>query len=310
MALGVPDREVSNHAKRERMTAVARVAPVRAELATLLRATERTRARSLVIMHRAASAIDRAESTRQAVARDRRAREHALERRRRARLAAVHALIEDHRVLAKRLAGHFASRGQPLEDLEQVACVGLVTAAKRFDPARGVRFATFARATILGELKKHFRDHAWSVHVPRPMQELYLEARAVTEDLTHGLGRAPTAEEIAGRIGATADDVVEAIEAAHAMHVDSLDLPAGDEPGDRPFEYGCDDLGFVRVEERSWLVPALAALPERERTILRLRFFEGLSQSAIAARVGISQMHVSRLLSRSLAQLREAAPPT
>jgi RNA polymerase sigma-B factor len=225
-----------------------------------------------------------------------------------ARRAPANLLVESHRHLADRLASRFANRGQPLEDLKQVAYLGLVTAARRFDAARGVQFATFARATVLGELKKHFRDHAWTVRVPRPVQELYLAVRPAVEDLTQSLGRAPTAGEIAARVGATVEDVVEALDAVNALHVDSLDRPRpGDEDG-HPFDRGAVDPGFFRVEERSWLVPALAALPPRERHILELRFVEGLPQSAIAAKVGISQMHVSRLLAKSLAILRASAP--
>lgn len=278
-------------------------------LRTVLSAAVASQERARMLVGLAGVAVNRAAATRVAVMRARRSGQLARERTARLRNEPVTRLVESHRALAQRLAAHFASRGQPLEDLEQVAYVGLVTAAQRFDPNRGVRFATFARATISGEIKKYFRDHAWTVHVPRPVQETYLEARAVTEVLTQELGRAPTPHEIAERIGVTADDVVEALDAANALHVDSIDAPGGDSGDDRPMERGIDEDGFLRVEDRSWLVPALASLPEREREIIRLRFFEGLPQSAIAARVGISQMHVSRLLARSLAQLRSLAPP-
>lgn len=264
--------------------------------------------RSRRLVEEASLVVARAVAARDAVDSARRRRQAAAAARHRARRAPIELLVESHRLLALRLAAQFASRGQPLEDLEQVALIGLVTAAKRFDPARGVRFATFARTTISGELKKHFRDHAWQVHVPRPVQETYLAVRAAVEDLTQRLGHAPTPDEVAAAIGADVENVIEAMEAAHALHVDSLDKPV-DEDGFTPFERGVEDLGFLRVEERSWLVPALASLPERERTILRLRFFDGLPQSAIATRVGISQMHVSRLLARSLENLRRLAPP-
>ncbi|HEU0130982.1 MAG TPA: sigma-70 family RNA polymerase sigma factor [Mycobacteriales bacterium] len=219
----------------------------------------------------------------------------------------VETLVRTHRDLAERLAARFTGRGQPAEDLRQVAYVGLVTAAQRFDAGRGNKFATFAQATIVGELKKYFRDHAWTLHVARPVQELYLAARAASEDLTQELGRTPTPKELAVRLGATEEQVIESLEARSALHVDSLDRPRDDDDTGAWHDTPAVEDGYRVVEERSWLVPALSALPQRERDILRLRFFEGLPQSAIAARVGISQMHVSRLLARSLARLRSAA---
>jgi RNA polymerase sigma-B factor len=219
----------------------------------------------------------------------------------------VEELIRTHRALAERLALRFAGRGQPVEDLTQVAYVGLVTAAQRFDPHRGVQFATFAQATIVGELKKHFRDHAWQLHVARPVQELYLAVRQASEEMTQAAGRTPTPAELAHRLGVTEEQVVESLEARSALHVDSLDRPRDDEDSGPWHQEPVIEDGYRMVEERSWLVPALALLPERERTIIKLRFFDGLPQSAIAARIGISQMHVSRLLARSLATLRAAA---
>jgi RNA polymerase sigma-B factor len=217
-------------------------------------------------------------------------------------------LIRTHRHLAERLAVRFTGRGQPAEDLTQVAYVGLVTAAQRFDPDRGVQFATFAQATIVGELKKYFRDHAWQLHVARPVQELYLAVRAASEDMTHRIGRTPTPAELAAHLGTTEEQIVESLEARSALHVDSLDRPRDDEDGGGAWhEQPAVEDGYRMVEERSWLVPALALLPERERRIIKLRFFDGLPQSAIAAKIGISQMHVSRLLARSLATLRDAA---
>jgi RNA polymerase sigma-B factor len=220
--------------------------------------------------------------------------------------ARIDALVRGHLALADRLALRYAGRGQPYEDLQQVAYLGLVTAARRFDPDRGVRFVTFAQATVVGELKKYFRDFAWQLRVARPVQELYLAVRTASEELTQLTGRSPTPAELADRVGATEEAVVESLEAGAALHVDSLDLPARDD--DAPREMPCDEDGFRVVDERSWLVPALGLLPEREREILRLRFFDGLPQSAIAARIGVSQMHVSRLLTRALALLRAAAP--
>lgn len=216
-------------------------------------------------------------------------------------------LVTDHLGLADRLALRYAGRGQAYEDLQQVAYIGLVLAAQRFDASRGVAFATFAQATISGELKRWFRDHAWPLRVARPVQETYLAVRAATEDLTTAHGRSPTTAELAAAVGVTEEQVVEAIDAGSTMHLDSLDAPLPGEE-ERRWEPSFEEDGYAAAEERTWLVPALRALPERDRTILRLRFFDGLPQSAIAARVGVSQMHVSRLLARSLATLRAAAP--
>jgi len=217
------------------------------------------------------------------------------------------ALVREHLVLADRLALRYAGRGQPYEDLQQVAYLGLVLAARRFDSGRGTSFATFAHATVLGELKRHFRDHAWSLRVARPVQETYLAVRAASEELTRDTGRSPTPAELAAKVGVTVEQVVESLEAGATLHLDSLDAPVDGEDGNAR-DVAFEEDGFDRVEERSWLVPALRALPERERAILKLRFFDGLPQSAIAAKVGVSQMHVSRLLARSLAALRAAAP--
>jgi RNA polymerase sigma-B factor len=219
----------------------------------------------------------------------------------------VEALIRDHRGFAERLAARFAGRGQPIEDLRQVAYLGLVTAAQRYDATREVRFSTYAQATIVGELKRHFRDHAWTLHVARPVQELYLAVRSASEDLTHAIGRTPTPAELAAHLGVSEEQVIESLEARSALRVASLDAPRGDDDDSGWYDQPAVEDGYRMVEERSWLVPALEALPERERTILKLRFFDGLPQSAIAAKVGISQMHVSRLLARALHQLRAAA---
>jgi RNA polymerase sigma-B factor len=274
----------------------------------VLTAVLATRARANELVNVATAAVYRASALCTSLEKARRRRQANHERMQRARRAETDRLVETHRHLADRLAGQFANRGQPLEDLQQVAYLGLVTAAKRFDPSRGILFATFARATVVGELKKYFRDHSWQVRVPRPVQELYLSLRPAVEDLSQSLGRAPTPAELAAHLGAGIEDVVEAMEAANALHVDSLDRPRLGDDDDLALDRGDIDPGFVRVEDRSWLVPALAALPPRERRILELRFVEGLPQSAIAAKVGLSQMHVSRLLSKSLAILRASAP--
>ncbi len=222
-------------------------------------------------------------------------------------LYSVDDLVGTHLPLADRIALRYVGRGQPYEDLRQVAYVGLVMAAQRFDPSRGASFATFAYATVSGELKKWFRDHAWPLRVARPVQETYLAVRAAVDDLTVTLERSPTTAEIAHVVGVTEEQVVEALDAGSTLHLDSLDAPSPTDD-ERGHDVAFEETAFDVVEERAWLVPALRALPAREREILRLRFAEGLPQSAIAARVGVSQMHVSRLLARSLALLREAAP--
>jgi RNA polymerase sigma-B factor len=276
---------------------------------SLIRTAARAQYEARLLLAKAEQVLSSVGATHDLVSRTRNARLAAAARRRRVRDEPVRDLVESHRPLAQRIAAGFASRGQPLEDLEQVAYLGLVTAARRFDPSRGVRFATFARVTVTGELKKYFRDHSWLVRVPRSVQELYLVVRPAVEELTQSLGRAPTIAEIAQQIGADEEAVVEALDAAGSLHADSLDRPRyEDDDEQRAYEPSWSDEGFARVDERSWLVPALASLPPRERRILELRFLEGLPQSAIAERVGISQMHVSRLLARTLATLREHAP--
>jgi RNA polymerase sigma-B factor len=217
-------------------------------------------------------------------------------------------LVEMHMGLARTMASRFRGRGESSDDLLQVASLGLLKAIERFDPGRGLEFSTFAVPTIVGELKRHFRDKGWMVRVPRSVQELRSEVRAVASDLTHELSRSPTVAEIAERVGCRSEQVIEAIDAGSAYRSDSLDAPAigdGDVAViDRLVRPDSDLDGLLdRVEIRL----LLETLPPRERRIVTLRFFGGLTQSEIAEEVGISQMHVSRLLSHSLAQLRERA---
>jgi RNA polymerase sigma-B factor len=214
-------------------------------------------------------------------------------------------LITENLGLARRLAHRFAHRGQSYDDLAQVASIALIKAVDRFDPERNVKFSTFATGTIIGELKRHFRDRGWAVRAPRRVQELYLELGTTIESLGHELGRSPTVPELARATDASEESIVEAIEAGQGYRSASLDAPAvgGATLGD---SLSSEDSATALVEERSVLEPALALLPERNREIVRLRFLDGLTQSEIATRIGISQMHVSRLLSTSLAQLREA----
>ena len=219
------------------------------------------------------------------------------------------ALVEDHVPLAQFLARRFAHRGEPHEDLVQVALLGLLKAVDRFDPERGLQFSTFATPTIVGEVKRHFRDKGWAMRVPRRVQELHLQLARVVGGLSQELGRSPTVAEIAAHVGGSEEEVLEAMEAGGMYRLTSLDSPAAtsEEGADLASMLGEHDPDFDRVENQVELSELLAGLPEREQTIVYLRFFKGLTQSEIAAQVGISQMHVSRLLARSLELLREYA---
>jgi RNA polymerase sigma-B factor len=218
-------------------------------------------------------------------------------------------LVEMHLPLVEHLARRFQHRGEPLDDLVQVATIGLIKSLDRFDTDRGVEFSTYATPTILGEIKRHFRDKSWAVRVPRQLQEMRLALTTATADLGQSLGRSPTIAELAERIGATEEEILEGLEAANAYSTISLDAPSGDgSDDDAPTladTLGIDDLALEGVEDRESLRPLLAELPPRERRILVLRFFGNLTQSQIADEIGISQMHVSRLLARTLAHLRE-----
>jgi len=211
-------------------------------------------------------------------------------------------LVTAHMGLAEYLARRFTNRGEPLDDLVQVAALGLLKAVDRFDPERGLEFSTYATPTIVGELKRHFRDKGWAVRVPRRVQELHLRMGTVVNSLSQELGRSPTIPEIAKRAEVSVDEVLEAMEAGRAYRFSSIDAPAGDDD-DRTASpaaahLGEDDSGLAEVEQRMLLSPLIASLPKREQMIIHLRFFRGMTQSEIAARLGISQMHVSRLLAR------------
>ncbi|HVL04657.1 MAG TPA: RNA polymerase sigma factor SigF [Acidimicrobiales bacterium] len=217
-------------------------------------------------------------------------------------------LVTAHMGLAEYLARRFTNRGEPLDDLVQVAALGLLKAVDRFDPERGLEFSTYATPTIVGELKRHFRDKGWAVRVPRRVQELHLRLGSVVSQLSQELGRSPTIGEIAQSAAVSEEEVLEAIEAGHAYRFTSLDAPSGnDDEMSLSAELGSEDQGLIDSEHRVTLSPLIAQFPPRERMILHLRFFEGLTQSEIAGRLGISQMHVSRLLARALAQLRNQA---
>lgn len=221
--------------------------------------------------------------------------------------AAREQLVEHYYSLAESLARRFDGYGEPLDDLVQVASIGLLKAVDRFDPSRGYRFSTYATPTIIGELKRHFRDRGWAVRMPRKLQENALRLRSVVAQLSQELRRSPTVQEISERSGMTAEEVLEASDALEAYSGVSLDAPINeDDDGRTSIERlaGEDDRIDV-VEGWADLEPYLLELPERERTILYLRFFQGWTQSKIAEEVDISQMHVSRLLSRTLKDLRK-----
>ena len=210
--------------------------------------------------------------------------------------------------LVRRLARRYQRAGEPLDDLVQVGCVGLVKAIDRFDLERSTSFASFAVPTILGELKRHFRDHGWAVHVPRGMQERVLRVENASASLSRRLGRAPSVEEVARTLGIPVEEVLEAKEAGAGYETVSLDAPRpGDDDGSLTDTLGAVDTRLELVDDRSAIGPALAALPDRERRIISLRFDEDLTQQEIAERIGVSQMHVSRLLRRSLTKLRTVA---
>jgi RNA polymerase sigma-B factor len=212
-------------------------------------------------------------------------------------------LVEAHLGLAHQLARRFANRGETHDDLSQVASMALVKAVDRFDIERGVEFSTFATRTIIGELKRHFRDKGWAVRAPRRVQELYLEIGHAVDSLSQELGRPPTVAELARETGATDEAVLEAMEAGQSYRAVSIDAPDAQD-GTISTRLGSVDPGFGNAEDRQVLALALQGLPERERTILHLRFVEGYTQSQIAQQIGVSQMHVSRLLAASLNRLR------
>ena len=215
-------------------------------------------------------------------------------------------LVEAHLPLVEYLARRFRNRGEPLDDLVQVATIGLIKSVDRFDLERGGEFSTYATPTIVGEIKRHFRDKGWAIRVPRRLQELKLSLTKATSDLSQKNGRSPTVAELAAHLGLSEEEILEGLESANAYSAVSLDAPDG---GDEDSPAVADSLGMMDealegVEYRESLKPLLEQLPAREKRILLLRFFGGMTQSQIAAELGISQMHVSRLLARTLAQLR------
>ncbi|MGX9789656.1 SigB/SigF/SigG family RNA polymerase sigma factor [Mycobacterium sp. MMS18-G62] len=221
-----------------------------------------------------------------------------------------HLIIERCLPLADHIARRFRNRGEPVEDLVQVARMGLVQAVNRFDVDNGADFLAFAVPTMMGEVRRYFRDHGWSVKVPRRMKELGPQLSRAIEELSQRLGRAPTASEIASHLGLDHEEVVLAQIASSAYSTLSSDAPAFGGAGDDDqrsvsSSFGDLDANLDRVLDIETVRPLLAALPKREQTVLVLRFFESMTQTQIAERLGMSQMHVSRLLARSLATLRD-----
>lgn len=218
-------------------------------------------------------------------------------------------LVERHMGLAAHIAKRYHRSGIRDDDLRQVAMVGLVKAVDRFDPEYGASFSAFAGRTIEGELKRHFRDRTWAVRVPRGAKELHLDVRRATEELGQSLGRSPTVDELARHLQIERDDVLRGMAASAAYNVGTLDTGASDDDGDvavdRQAALAMDDRGYEDTEDRQLVNELLDRLPPREREIVRLRFYEQMSQSEIGEVVGISQMHVSRLLRRSYEQMRE-----
>jgi RNA polymerase sigma-B factor len=222
-------------------------------------------------------------------------------------LAARQQLIEQYLSLVRSLARRYSYRGEQLEDLVQIGCIGLIKAIDRFDLERGVELTTYATPNIIGEIKRHFRDKGWAVRVPRGLQELNVQLSKLVEELTVQLGRSPTIAELAKAAGVEEEEVLEALESGRAYS--SLSLSAGgggdDDELDPLESLGTEEHQYEVSEDRAVLAPGFRVLDDRERRILHLRFFDGLTQSQIAQQVGISQMHVSRLIRRALEKIRQ-----
>ena len=217
-------------------------------------------------------------------------------------------LIEAHAALAHSLVSRFLHRGEATDDLQQVAMLALLHAVERFDPGRGLQFSTFATPTVLGELKRHFRDRAWAIRLPRRVHDRYLAVQRVRDDLSQELQRSPTVPELAARAGLSEEDVLESVEAADARGLASLDMPRpGGNDGDMFSTLGVDDDGLRDVDQRATLEQLLSRLAPEDRDVIRMRFYEGMTQHQIADALGTNQMHVSRTLTRSLRRLRALA---
>ncbi len=214
-------------------------------------------------------------------------------------------LVHLHLPLVEHCARRFRNRGEPFEDLVQVGTIGLIKSIDRFDSDRGVEFSTYATPTIIGEIKRYFRDKGWAIRVPRRLQELRMQIGAATAELTQSLGRSPTPRELADSIGCSVEEIVEGIESSNAYSTLSLDATDDDDGAPSMLDaIGIDDEALEHVEIRESIKPLLDRLDPREKKILLLRFFRNMTQSQIAEEIGVSQMHVSRLLSRTLTHLR------
>jgi RNA polymerase sigma-B factor len=221
------------------------------------------------------------------------------------RLAAIRSeLVEGYLPVAQHIARRFAGRGEPEDDLVQAGAIGLIGAIDRFDPGRGLDFLSFAVPTITGEIRRHFRDRTWAMRVPRRLKDIQIAISRAVDPLSQELGRAPRPTEIASRLGLPLEDVLEGLSARQVYRNDSLDRSTGSDDEQWADQLGDLDHGIEGVEYREALAPLLAALSDRERTILILRFFGNRTQSQIAEVIGVSQMHVSRLLDRTLKRLR------
>ncbi len=218
-------------------------------------------------------------------------------------------LVLMHQNLVRYLAGKFMNRGEPIEDLVQVGTIGLINAIDRYDPDRGTKFSTYATPTIVGEIRRHFRDKAWSLKVPRRLQELNLSANKTAESLSQKLGRVPTIQEIANAVGASEEETLEAIELGNAYDTVSLDSKLAHEDESAPLSLaefvGDTDMSLDNLEKYGDLNQAIDCLDARERSIIYLRFFKDMSQTEVAKRLNISQMHVSRLQQKALKRLKE-----
>ena len=216
-------------------------------------------------------------------------------------------LVSLHLPLVEHLARRFLNRGEPYDDLLQVGTIGLIKAIDRFDTERGTQLSTYATPTILGEIKRYFRDKGWAIRVPRRLQELRIAISGATAQLTQTHGRSPTISEIATLVGVSQEEILEGLESANAYSTLSLDAtePNGDGALSMLDALGEDDEALAHVENRESIKPLLDQLHPREKQVLTLRFFRGMTQSQIAAEIGVSQMHVSRLLNKTLEQLRE-----
>lgn len=221
-------------------------------------------------------------------------------------------LVMSHLNLVRFIANKFKNRGEPIDDLIQVGYLGLLKAIDRFDPSRGLEFTTFATPTIMGEIKRHFRDKGWSVRVPRRLQELSAKVNQATDTLTSQLQRSPTIAEIADHLDATVDEVLEAMESSSAYSSVSLEAPSGADDDDTPSvidRYATEDSDLAFTDDRIIIEEALASFSPRERDVIEMRFLKGMTQIEIAEKLGISQVQVSRLLRRTLKKIQDKIDP-